>query len=255
VLADASVALDDTTLVVRTPTPDLRPFSSQHLLITRSLAGTVWPEGTGTHRVVQADVLRLDPVAAGTAPSFRIRVATPAIARNRIDDGIDVVLTGDPATAAYASRQMSAPILSLDWDRTWVLLVALRVPALDDGRLRGLRTDLSRDALRANARSAVTPEWTTEAAICGTASTSGAVVGRIIHDPSDPTARTIAERLAAVNSLPVSDPASLPILQDPSATATVLAVPYRSARECADVIPLVDTRWQAVVGAHVKRIP
>jgi hypothetical protein len=150
----------------------------------------------------------------------------------------------------------------------------------DNPRVNAVRDDLVRDAIRANARRAVPAAWLSEPSGCSTG-TARASRARIAYRSDDPVARAIAERVVALASprsadstallhmdailgaagtlttVPLSGDAFTTALRAGSEMAFVVSLPYRSARTCssAHVIPLVDTRWLAVMRSKSSRIP
>lgn len=287
VLADSTQFPDDSTLFIHLRAFDVRVLASPRLAVVRSIAGSVWPEGTGTHRLIQSDGLTLQPVQRDSGPVFHVRAVSLSDARNLIDDGIDILLTGDSATAAYASRRFGSSSVPLEWDRAWMLVVpgspSEPLETLRDyGRMNDVRDDLARDAVRANARRAEMPMWVFEPQMCFGRATGPNTRPRIAYRGDDPVARTIAERLVALGSSRAADTSALarldaalappgtrltaaPLsgaafdaaLRGGSETAVVFSVTYHSARICAGarIIPLVDTRWQAVLRPTSKHAP
>jgi hypothetical protein len=292
-LAAATVVIDDSTLRIGLPPSELASLASPRLVVTRPLAGSAWPEGTGSHRIRRADAILIQPVRENLT-TFEVRTTTATEARNLIDEGADVLITDDPATAAYAARRLSAEVVPLPWDRTWVFVIPASSSSSSSSSspspssstssshsLSPLSADLAHDAVRANARVAMSPAWTTEAPVCFAAA-QPTRSARIAYEQGDPTARTLAERLAAVASAPgggasslrSADPALasapsritvLPMARDAfdaairagAELAFVTSIPFRSSRNCAGarIIPLVETRWQIVMRPGIGGSP
>jgi hypothetical protein len=284
-IADSTQFSSDSILFINIKSLDIRVLSSPRLAVKRPLAGAMWPEGSGTHRLTQSDGLMLQPLQRDRHAAFQVRTASPSDARNFIDDGIDILLTGDSATAAYAARRLATPPVSLEWDRTWMLVVpgSPAEPARgvsDDSRVNAVRDDLVHDAIRANARRAALPPWIAEPSVCASG-TARAPRPRVAYQSDDPVARAIAERMVALASprsgdgtalvhidaalgaagtlttVPLTDAAFITALRAGSELAFVVSIPSRAARTCsgARAIPLVDTRWQAVIRPQSRRTP
>ena len=86
------------------------------------------------------------------------RPTIEATLRELSDAGIDLLLTRDPATLAYAATLPQFQLLPLEWQRTHVLLS----PGRASSSLvlsNAARQRLADDAIRGEARGAVGPFW------------------------------------------------------------------------------------------------
>ena len=159
------------------------------------------PVGSGAYRLeapAGRDQLVLTPVAAG--PVIRVRSLPPELDRRDAFDqpssAIDVLITRDPATEAYAGNRGDLIVTPLPWDRTYVLLMTGPAPAPDGA----VREALARDAVRAEARAALPPFWWEGGEICPAEPASGTLrPGSPVRYPADDAiARALAERIVAL---------------------------------------------------------
>ncbi len=177
---------------------------------------------------------------------------------------MDLLVTRDRALRDYGATLPNRTVVQLPWDRTYVYVTAAAVGG--DTRFDGLEQSVRADARRAEGTS-----WWRDLKGCGLGQDSvpAAVTGqhRILYTRSDPTARELAGRLAALTHGVATSRAAddfrdaLAAGKDwgyvvalPSVTADVC----RSARELlpawpAIVTPLVDTRPTAIVRRGVAR--
>lgn len=175
---------------------------------------TSWPQGTGSFTVASDGdtnpnriVLVPSGVSAhsGGLPVIVIRVTAGRDARDLIDQGVDLLFTNDPDALEYARSRSQLQSIPLPWDRTYVLLRTQIVAPTSMASSAG-RDALARDAVRAEARGASGPFWWQELDGCharvptGQHRTHANVGNRIVSDASDPTARDLATRLAALSA-------------------------------------------------------
>ncbi len=208
---------------------------------------TPWRLGSGPYRIgsistgpPETVALALVPVAteSDAAPVLTFRSAVGRDARDQLEEGIDLVVTSDPAVIDYGAERSGYKTLPLPWDRAYLLLSTTRVRELRTGEDWGerladalpseLTSALARDAVRGDARGHRPPGWWHEAASCRSADarfglplvpaaayrTSG--TPRIVYRESDVVARDLAERIVALAS---AGPTS------PSARALAMVVP------------------------------
>jgi len=225
-LADGAVAIDDSTLEIALPGSPLASLGDPESAVVRRDARARWPEGTGPYRIRDAaptsrTSLLLEPVSAADGPRLTIHATGASDARDLIDTGIDLLLTDDPALAAYAAARPDFASMPLAWDRTWALLAPRRQPlgaasAVRSDSLAGLtfgfRSTLARDAVRSDARAAEGPYWWNDVASCGTTpatpartTSSARASSRLVFRRDEPTARALAERLVALAAIGRSD--------------------------------------------------
>ena len=205
----------------------------------------------------------------GMALEFRVAAADE---RDQIDAGVDVVVTRDPATIAYARGRADFESVPLDWDRTYALVAPGRPVTWLADTSAGFRGSLARDAVAAAARGAEGPFWWEQDPVAcppdaepPPPSQSGPV---ITYHERDRTARELAERLVALAATGGSRlrtaprPSTAGIHSPPGDAATVMPVPREgsNADACtlrlrdATVVPLIDTRVTAIVRRAGARI-
>jgi hypothetical protein len=291
-LAAATTIVDDHSLMISLPDTESLVLAEPALAVYRQTAGATWPEGSGTHRVVESapGMLILAPLSAGSEPRIMVRSRRSADARDAIDAGADVLLAADPMSVSYASTRPNLSAVSLPWTRTYALAVPNRSAngvaawlAYASDTAAALRASLARDAVRADARAAQSPRWWTAAAACEWhglgAPRRTEPNARIVYRSDDPIARGLAERLVAVGRRATAAPlaaADFPrALRTGNESAYVVALPRSSLTPCRDMtllrasapwltasegapdvlIPLIDTREHPIVNVeHVSAV-
>lgn len=224
-LAEGAVAIDDSTLEVALPDSPLAALGDPASAVMRRDARARWPEGTGPYRIRDAGTpsrnsLLLEPASPAVGPRVTIHSSAASGARDLVDAGIDLLLTDDPALAAYAAARPEFASMPLAWDRTWALLAPRQPPLGATVTVRsdslaaltlGFRSTLARDAVRSDARPAEGPHWWSDVASCETlaarerTTSSPPVRSRVVFRRDEPTARALAERLVALAAIGRSD--------------------------------------------------
>ena len=260
---DVPAVLGDATLAVAKAAPDSSwPIGTGHYWAT---SGTTTPQEIRAHSE-HGDTLvfRLAPLAPPAPP------AHPASgdARDLLDAGVDLLVTRDRALRDYAATLPNLAIVALPWDRTYVFVTA---------EAGGSKFDGLEQAVRAEARRAEGGFWWLDLRACGVAGGQGnspplpppvtAALRRILYARSDPTARELAGRLAALTHAATAARAP----DDLSAAVAggkewgyVLALPRITTDPCRaakDLLPswaatitaLVDTRATAIARRGVAR--
>ena len=210
---------------------DLTLLASPGIAVRRSRANDSWPEGSGSHRISSTALrneLQLAPVAA--EPMLRVVSATPAAARDLIDAGLGLMLTGDVGVVAYAASRPGVETRALGWDRAWVLAIPgrRRTDVRSTGGRDGLRRSLVRSAGEANTRGASDIAWLTLSRACVSRGRRESAMGalgtraRIVYATDQPVARVIAERLVALAASEASRAATETVLA-PAAPELVAA--------------------------------
>ncbi len=279
-LVQSVVPVDDRTIAIglRSPRVDT-PLALAHtdLAIARPAAASRWPLGTRTDGAAPepgapaAAVDSVITVKRENLPSIRFVVA-PGDPRDLLDQGLDLLLTRDPATLDYAATLPHVQSVPLEWQRIHVLLAP--------GRTRGsrplpeeARQVLASDAVRGEARGAVGPFWWQMVQDCRIAPSEpraqGAFTPRIVYDVRDAASRDLAERLVGLSR--GSGAAGNPILEvllpdrprrtyqlaaaltgEPLAAARqrgrdagyIISVDRRPLDPCRDIQALMDSaRW------------
>jgi hypothetical protein len=217
-----SVALvDDRSLAITLRSGRLdAPMALAHpdLAIARSVAGSPWPLGTRSGRVAPADrttrpaAPSLITVVRDTLPPIRFLIA-PGDPRDLLDQGVDVLMTRDPAALDYAATLPHFQSVPLAWQRTHVLMTPWRsrsAPSLSDEQ----RQVLAGDAVRGEARGARAPFWWQMVPDCealpAPPRNQPRPTPRVVYDANDAAARDLAERL--VGLVRVSGPAATAFL-------------------------------------------
>jgi hypothetical protein len=280
--ADSAEVVDDSTLRVHLFAGSLAQLGHARFRVYREHTGAAWPDGTGPWQLSQGagSGLRLSNPAARV--EVRIRAGDAIEARDIIDEGADVVLTDDPALAAYAASRASASSVPLAWDQVWVAILpwhAISTAAtLDDDALGPFRSALARDVALGEARAATTRQGGVSS-VCPIRG-PGAVRAdptRIAYLAGDAVARTLAERLVALAGIAAAErrenaPVSLvapelvragdrlvtlaldwrafnDTVATASSVASIVALAPLDVASCAGarIVPLVETRWRVVV--------
>jgi hypothetical protein len=233
------------------------------LAATKPAPDTSWPIGTGRYWATSATTTPQAIRAhsnAGDTLVFRIASGDP---RDWLDTGVDLLITRDRALRDYAATQQNFAVVALPWDRTYVFVTA---------EAGGTRFDGLEQAVRAEARRPEGGFWWLDLRACGGSRSISppADTGaqrRIAYSRSDPTARELAGRLAALTR-GVAAARSPDALADALsggkewgfivALPRVVADPCRAARDllpswAATVTALVDTRATAIIRRGVAR--
>lgn len=185
----------------------------------RTSGGFGWPIGTGRYRpdaaALPADgsgawtTLKLIAAAGASVdlPSLDFRILAGRDARNALDGGVDLLVTRDPTTIAYATRLPAYRSEPLPWTRTYALVS----PALARDASADTVAEVPIEAAAALARDAVTGEargsmppygWLEKrCTLDGGERVDGPPrpLPRIVYRAGDPTGRLLAERLVALS--------------------------------------------------------
>jgi Bacterial extracellular solute-binding proteins, family 5 Middle len=205
--AQSATVLGDRTIAVRPPAAPVQPLADPALAVTKRAPGGDWPIGTGGHWVSETDAagtLSAVPVRRGTLPALRISTVPAGRTRDALDEGSDLVITGDPAVLEYAATRPAYVDVPLDWNRTYVLLA----PGHPDG-LGDIRRESLRDAVHLDARPAESENgrfWLADLQACGFPGTRDTAVSaprrqRVVYDQSDRNAADLAARLVGLGTL------------------------------------------------------
>ena len=200
----ALAAPDDRTLVLRLKRPSPGPpawLAGPALAVTRVISGAAWPLGTGFYSVDSvAGGVVLAPLG-GRRPTLVFPRLGAGDARDWLDRGLDLVITGNAAALAYAANRPELATGPLPWDRTYLLLAPGGPPPVTPAWREGL----ARDAVQVEARVSAAPAWWTAFSDCVGPSPVGGPPGSpggsrilVAYPRDDATARSIAERLVAL---------------------------------------------------------
>ena len=278
-LVESIISVDDETLAIllRSPRVDV-PFALAHtdLAIARSVVGTPWPLGTRSARVTSDRTTTTITTASGGSVRFLAPRGDP---RDLLDESVHLLITRDRAALDYAATLPQFQSVALEWQRTEVLLSpgpAQTIPSLSDEA----RQALASDAVRGEARGATGPFWWQDLPECEIAPPRAAELGwrssgRVVYDSSDRAARDLAERLVGLASTSGRTPRrtyqrATPLAGEALALARrrggdagyVVSFDSRPLDPCRElqltmegtpwlapetIVPLVDTRWRAIV--------
>jgi hypothetical protein len=247
-------------------TAALRRFADPRLAVARPGVNGGAPEGTTPYRVTTwlADQVEAQPVNR-RGPVLEFRLAAGADARDLLDEGADLVMTGDPDALRYAADRADFEVVPLPWAWTYVAAGALLSLPATPPYPWGLP-----DAVHGDVRLAQSPFWWTGASPCPEDLQRPpyhppSLARTIVYQAGDPMARDIATRLAAVLAEDSTPLGLAPItargfgpdawadaLGQNRALALVLALPRRSYATCIDlplplrIMPLLDARRSLV---------
>lgn len=178
-------------------------FAEPGLAVTRRGASSGWLVGSGVATAdTAAGAATVTPlVAAAGRPIVTVRPGSGGDARDLLDHGIDILVSGDPEVLSYAAGRSELRTVPLPWDRAYVLLSAIP-PAIADT----VRASLARDVVRTEARPARGNYWWLAGPACpvgDTATVTPALTGTraatVVYYPlGDAPARDLAERLVAL---------------------------------------------------------
>jgi len=241
------------------------------LAVTKPAPDSSWPIGTGaywaTSATTTADEIRAH-TSRGDTLVFKLAPPGSGGARDLLDAGVDLLVTRDRALRDYAATLPNHSVVALPWDRTYVYVTT------DAGgtRFDGLEQSVRAEARRAEGGGSV---WWLDLKACGMggqsaqASSPPASTGtkRILYPRSDPTARELAGRLAALTHAVATGRAPDDFTDALAAgkdMGYVVALPRVTADVCraakallpswpATFTALLDTRATAIVRRGVAR--
>ena len=233
------------------------------MAVTKPAPDTSWPIGTGPYWATSATTTEQEIRAQSSrGDTLVFRFAASGDARDLLDAGVDLLVTRDRALRDYAATLNDLTVVALPWDRTYVYVT----PEAGGTRFDGLE-----QAVRAEARRAEGGFWWRDLGACGIppGGSPPASPGprRILYPRSDPTARELAGRLAALTHAVATARAPdefTDALAGGKDWGYVVALPRVVADRCRmakDVLPqwaatitvLVDTRPTAIVRRGVAR--
>ena len=205
--AQGATVLSDRAIGVRPPAAPFQPLADPALAVTKRAPGGGWPIGTGGHWVSETDAagfLSAVPVRRGTLPVLRVTTVSAGRTRDALDEGSDLVITGDPTVLEYAGTRPGYADIPLDWSRTYVLLAPGRADGFADIRRESLR-----DAVHLDARAAEWAGgrfWLADLQACGFPMTrdsglAGPRRQRVVYDQTDRNAADLGARLVGLGVL------------------------------------------------------
>ena len=276
-----SIALVGDTLAItlRSQRVDV-PLALAHpdLAIAKSVADSPWPLGTRSASIAPAGhtpvarAATVITVARDNLPAIRFLVA-PGDPRDLLDEGVDLLLTRDPAALDYAATLPQFHSVPLAWQRTHVLLTPGRSRSAAS-LSEDARQVLADDAVRGEARGARGPFWWQMMTDCEVTLSPprdhASLAPRIVYDASDAAARDLAERFVGLDRPGRTYQRAAGLTGEALERAQrrgtdggyVISVDSRPVDPCRElqalmddvpwldpetIVPLVDTRLQAIV--------
>jgi hypothetical protein len=197
----------DLAIVLRSQRVDV-PLALAHadLAIAKSIADSQWPLGTRSSRIATdghsaaARAATVITVDRDNLRAIRFFVAA-GDTRDLLDQGVDLLLTRDPATLEYAATLPQFRSVPLAWQRTRVLLAPGRSRSAAS-LSEDARQVLADDAVRGEARGARGPFWWQMMTDCEVTLSPprghSTPIPRIVYDASDGAARDLAERFVGL---------------------------------------------------------
>ena len=246
------------TVMLAKPKDEVPPvLADPGLTVVKPAPDSSWPIGTGSYWATSATTSAQEIRAhSARGDTLVFKLAASGDARDLLDAGVDLLVTRDRALRDYATTLKDVAVVALPWDRTYLYVTA---------EAGGTRFDGLEQAVRAEARRAEGGFWWLDLRPCGIAPSSSppASTGqhRILYSRSDPTARELAGRLAALTK-GVATARSSDDLSDALMSGKdwgyIVALPRAPADPCRtarDLLPawaatftaLVDTRATAIV--------
>jgi hypothetical protein len=254
------------TMTLARPQDNVPPvLADVGMAVTKPAPDSSWPIGTGSYWATSGTTTAQEIRAhSSRGDTLVFRLAASGDARDLLDAGVDLLVTRDRGLRDYAATLQNITVVALPWDRTYVYVTA---------EAGGSRFDGLEQAVRAEARRAEGGFWWLDLRACGITLGQGssppASTGqrRILYTRSDPTARELAGRLAALTRsvatarTPDEFSAALAGGKDWGyvvALPRVTADPCRTARDllpswAVTITALVDTRPTAIVRRGVAR--
>jgi hypothetical protein len=240
-LVASARATGERTVTMSLPRSEL-PYLALYHPAARRRQGSSWPEGTGAYRIVtveqhgigQESRVVLEATSGESPSTLIVRFAPATEARDRIDDGPDVLITGDPALSAYAARSLDATVVPLPWDEVY-LLWAPYGAGLPGGHSPdsarhwlSLRSELASAVSGGDARPAepanLPPHCGPSPEVSHRSTLSLPALPRISYASFQPVARALGERIAAFGAVIANSPDSALVLGTSGAPAVGAAL-------------------------------
>lgn len=179
-------------------------FADPALAVWRPGAPGDGVRGSGSARVdTVAGVATVTPLGPGR-PTVTVRSSAGGDARDLLDHGIDILVSGDPEVLSYAAGKSDLQTVPLPWDRVYVLLSSAPPGVADT-----VRASLARDVVRTDARPAGGRYWWLAGPACPASDTvsvppvvaASSAASVVFFQQDDAPARGLAERLVALGFL------------------------------------------------------
>lgn len=224
------------------------------LAIVKPAPDTSWPIGTGAYWATSATTTAQEIRAQNSrGDTLVFRIASGSGARDLIDGGVDLLVTRDRGLRDYAATLKDRAVVALPWDRTYVYVTP---------EAGGTRYDGLEQSVRAEARNPEGGFWWLDLRACGMGGNTvspPAATGqrRILYARSDPTARELAGRLAALTRAVATARSNDELTAAVAAGKDwgyIVALPRRTADPCRSARALLP-EWPATVTALVETRP
>jgi Bacterial extracellular solute-binding proteins, family 5 Middle len=242
---------------------DLPPvLGDPGLAVTKPAPDSSWPIGTGAYWATSGTTTAKEIRAHTTHGDTLVFKFASGDARDLLDAGVDLLVTRDRVLRDYAATLQNRAVIPLPWDRTYVYVTA---------EAGSTRFDGLEQSVRADARRAEGGFWWLDLKACGIGQGSSppASTGqkRILYPRTDPTARELAGRLAALTHAaatgraPDDFSAALSAGRDWGYIVALPRVTPDVCRTARDLLPswsatftaLVDTRATAIARRGAAR--
>ncbi|MEE2636554.1 MAG: ABC transporter substrate-binding protein [Acidobacteriota bacterium] len=208
----------------------VRSLAEPALAVAKREPGRVWPLGSTAFRVVEQRATPTDgelTIAreASELGQIRILIDTVSDPRDRLDAGVDLLVSREPAVLAYATDRPDVTSVPLPWTTTHVLLspardrLARAAPGPDPLAVSA-RERLATDAVRGEARGARGGFWW-ETTRCPSVVDSrsirpsdvatGGATPRVLYQATDPVADDVSARLVGLAAF--GDPEATSLLR------------------------------------------
>jgi len=222
----SATAQDEVTLSV-TPRDDVRQdaasppvpgfLAQPALAVARITPESRWPIGTrdgrldgpeGTSTSGRPTITLVPTAAGGTLNTVGFLVSPRRDVRDLLDQGVDLLVTRDPAALAYAGTLAQFDVMPLPWLRSYIFVSRESAPGA--ALAPDVRQKVADDAVAGEAQGS-SFDWpqawgrcvasaATDAARNQSPRFAPASSGRIVFDAADPVARSLAERITVLTS-------------------------------------------------------
>lgn len=193
-------------------------LASPALAVARTTPDAAWPLGTRDVAIERDNtssaggrttltLVPTDTVADTRRRAIRFVLFPTRDGRDLLDQGVDLLVTREPAALTYAATLAQYDSIPLPWSRSYVFLSRVSGPAT--ALPQPLRQKLAEDAVPGEAQGSTydfpavwdgCPADARSAAAAPPQRPGASQSRRIVHDQSDPVARALAERIVVLAS-------------------------------------------------------
>lgn len=272
-------AVDDRGLAITLRGDNRDPplvLADTELAIARRVPGSLWPLGTRPARIAPdqespgSGGRSVITLTSDSAWSVRFLVAPGRDARDFLDEGVDLLITREPAALDYATTLPQFLLVPLAWQKTFVLLSPWGARYVSPLSAEARQT-LADEAVRGEARGAEGPFWWQALPTCEVTAPQppnqpAPATRRIVYERGDEAARDLAERFVGLGTFQRSIGLTGDALALAQARGTeagyIMSFDRRPPDPCQElravvdrlkwlgaetIVPLVDTRLRAIV--------